>query len=272
MKRPQTYSERARELGLTDRRPERLAVTTNTFLAMGDYAGTFLQLVIDEQEVIVRRRRIARRLCLAILLCALYILGRRDSSWLFGTPSGRVFLALSIATTLILLVLGSLQRTTRLQVMARTMTLRCGLHPRHSVGAIIDLLALPGQDAKRLLLVLADLLPRLNADDACWLNHTRGAILKRELSHQYAKGPEGKAFTIALLYALPRIGDRSFIDPVEKLFYRTRENRYDTVHAAAKTCLDALMLTTVGETLLRPSSEREALPPAIPVSIRKDAE
>lgn len=137
-----------------------------------------------------------------------------------------------------------------------TARLLAQVEDRRIVGPLTEALdygdALTRDAARQCLLRL---LPQLAPADAYKLDARHRRRLNRVLSS------EDEPLILAVLQALPRIGDSSAITPVQNL---KRFHRAKKIRRAATECLPLLQLRIeelrLSGTLLRPSSEAEAAP------------
>jgi hypothetical protein len=137
-----------------------------------------------------------------------------------------------------------------------TARLLAQVEDRRIVGPLTEALdygdAVTRDAARRCLLRL---LPQLTPADACKLEARHRRRLNRAL------GSEDEPLILAILQALPRIGDSSAVAPVQHL---KRDAPSKEVERAAARCLPLLTLRIeelrISATLLRPSSEAETAP------------
>jgi hypothetical protein len=183
--------------------------------------------------------------------------------WLLcGGPAGPAFLSAAIVPAVLVWELRR-NRNATARLLAQ-------VEDRRIVGPLTEALdygdAVTRDAARRCLLRL---LPQLTPADAFKLETRHRRRLNRAL------GSEDEPLILAVLQALPRIGDSSSVSPVQQL---KKHTDLQQVKRAAMDCLPLLNMRVeelrISGTLLRPSSEADMAPEMLlrPVPFASDPE
>ena len=183
--------------------------------------------------------------------------------WLLcGGPEGPTFLSAAVVPAVLIWELRR-NRNATARLLAQ-------VEDRRIVGPLTEALdygdAVTRDAARRCLLRL---LPQLTPADAFKLEPRHRRRLNRVL------GSEDEPLILAVLQALPRIGDSSSVASVQQLKRHAQSNR---LKLAAAECLPLLTLRIeerrISGTLLRPSSEADTSPDMLlrPISFASDRE
>ncbi len=229
-------------VGLISRDPAQRYASELVLLELGPEGVSLLLSELNFAGNVFRRLpgALARTLAVGILLNSLWLLG--------GGPAGAAFLP---ALTVLAMLFWELRRSRN-----ATARLLAKVEDRRIVGPLTEALdygdAVTRDAARQCLLRL---LPEFAPADAYKLESRHRRRLNRVL------GSEDEPLILAVLQALPRIGDSSSIAAVQHLNRHTGSKK---IKRAAAECLPLLTRRIeelrISGTLLRPSSESDTAP------------
>lgn len=260
---PLTAAQRARALGLGNRRASERAAAERAIRAMGAEAVPFLVEAVREERAHGRSRTL-RAMAGWALVYATAIVGQLWLAWRGAWHSGGTALQLVVVLDCALLTAAPALYALHGRPRRHACALLAGLGDVRAVGPLLD--ACTGFETaedRAIAQALIELLPRLRAGDAHLLDRYQYRNLVFDLE-QAAKDPSGFpplriAFDIAIIRALEQIGDEEAEKAVRNIAALPAYNRdCERLVAAAQAALPALEARAAadraGRTLLRAAS------------------